>query len=162
DMTALAEHGAVVLWDPSRVSDDDATASLERTFPMIEMQSPLLVRWHTPANPPPLRILWGIIRPASRRPACRLHSVRASDRHCRLCRNLHDLRQGACRCVASYRPGAAFRSAEDNLAPMCQSKRAEVAELYGLQRSGRADPLSQDLGISPDHCLIVARRIAAI
>jgi len=64
DMTALAEHGAVVLWDPSRSSDDDPAAGLEHAFPTMEMQPPLLVRWHTPANLPPLRILWGIVRPA--------------------------------------------------------------------------------------------------
>jgi 4-amino-4-deoxy-L-arabinose transferase-like glycosyltransferase len=68
DMTALAEHGAVLLWDPSRSSDDDPDGSLERAFPTVEMQPPLLVRWHTGANLPPLRILWGIVRPADQRP----------------------------------------------------------------------------------------------
>jgi 4-amino-4-deoxy-L-arabinose transferase-like glycosyltransferase len=67
DMAALAEHGAVLLWDPSRSSDDDPGGSLERAFPMVEMQPPLLVRWHSPAKLPPLRILWGIVRPADQR-----------------------------------------------------------------------------------------------
>jgi len=67
DMTALAEHGAVVLWDPSANNDDDPAGSLQRAFPGMEMQTPLLVPWHTPANLRPLRILWGIVRPAGQR-----------------------------------------------------------------------------------------------
>ena len=63
DMAALAEHGAVVLWDSSR-GDDGAAANLQRAYPMVEMQPPLLVPWHTGADLPPLRILWGIVRPA--------------------------------------------------------------------------------------------------
>ena len=66
DMAALAEHGAVVLWDSSR-GDDGAAVNLQRAYPMVEMQPPLLVPWHSGADLPPLRILWGILRPVGQR-----------------------------------------------------------------------------------------------
>ena len=66
DMAALAEQGAVVLWDPSRSGDDDPAVNLKRDYPSIEMQPPLSVPWHTSAKLQPLQIMWGIIPPAGR------------------------------------------------------------------------------------------------
>jgi hypothetical protein len=66
DMAALAERGAVVIWDAGR-NNDDAAAKLRRAFPALEMQPEIWVPWHSFATLPPLRIEWGIIRPADRR-----------------------------------------------------------------------------------------------
>jgi hypothetical protein len=60
----IDRRGGVVLWDTSR-SDAADTARLLGAFPRLEMQPPLLVSWHSRANLPPLRLMWGIIRPAA-------------------------------------------------------------------------------------------------
>jgi hypothetical protein len=63
DMSDVRSRGAVVAWNAER-GPDDAIAALERQFPTMEFQPPIVLAWRSDAAFPPLRIRWAILRPA--------------------------------------------------------------------------------------------------
>jgi hypothetical protein len=58
DMNALLERGAVVL-----SADRDMDAKLEKRFPPMEKQVPIVLPWDSGAALPPVEIVWWIIPP---------------------------------------------------------------------------------------------------
>ena len=63
DAETLRRRGAVIVWDLGHDSNG-ISATLQRRFPMMELQPPLALPWKTDAKVPPVRIMWGIVYPS--------------------------------------------------------------------------------------------------